>query len=83
MTLLALVSLRCSIIAAIVLDFPLPVGPVIKIRPEGLSISLLQIAGKFNCSMLGMPNGISLMAMLMEDLCCSILTLHRVNPGML
>jgi hypothetical protein len=69
--------------AAMVLDFPLPVGPVIKIRPEGLSISLLQIAGKFNCSMVEMPNGISLTAMLTEDLCCNTLTLHRVNPGML
>ena len=46
----SLVSLIWSTIAAKVVDFPLPVGPVININPFSLSASLLRIGGTDNSS---------------------------------
>ncbi len=49
-------------IAASVVDLPLPVGPVTRIRPFSLFTISLNILGSFNSSMEGMLMGIVLKA---------------------
>jgi len=47
------VSFKWSIIAAIVVDLPLPAAPVTMIKPRGLRINSLQISGNCIWSMVG------------------------------
>ena len=51
-----------SIMEAMVVDLPEPVGPVTSTRPECLRVISRRTGGSFNCSMDGMVFGMTRMA---------------------
>ena len=74
---------RWLIIAANVVDLPVPVLPVTRTKPLGFSASDLQIAGRPNSSIVGTSNGTRRMARLMVPRCTNALILKRAKPRML
>ncbi len=58
-----------SIIDAIVVDLPLPVGPVTRISPEWRRVSSARIGGSFNDSSDGITLGITRIAAPTEPRC--------------
>ncbi|GAI25300.1 unnamed protein product [marine sediment metagenome] len=75
------IKLGKAVIAAKVVDLPLPAGPVTRISPLGLRTSCLQICGSPNSSTDGIVNGTSRKARLIVPLCCNTLTRNRASPG--
>jgi len=71
------------IMAARVVDLPLPAAPVTRISPLGFKISCLQISGSPNSSMDGALDGTIWKTRLIVPLCRNALTRNRANSGVL
>ena len=75
------VLLATSIMAARVVDLPLPVGPVTRIKPLGNDASLPMTGGSPNCSMVMISLGISLKTAATPYFCIKKLARYRASPG--
>ncbi len=75
-----IVALMRSIIAASVVDLPLPVGPVTRTRPRGFAASVLQISGSPRSSNEGIFAGMLRSTIEMEPRWRMMFTRKRATP---
>ncbi|MPN57657.1 hypothetical protein SDC9_205351 [bioreactor metagenome] len=67
--------------AAKVVDFPLPVGPVTSTNPLGFSAKVFRISGCPSCSKVGILSATNRMTMATVPRCRNALIRNRLNPG--
>ena len=74
-------ELMRSIIAASVVDLPLPVGPVTSTRPRGFIASCSHTLGSPSCAKVGITIGIARMTIETAPRCFMTFTRKRATPG--